>query len=176
MTTDKNSPSDSSPAYFPRVSVIVPIYNGAQDLPSLLDELIAQTYPKGQVEYLIVDNGSSDQTPQLLLEAADRFAAAGLTFKALSQTDIQSSYAARNTGIFTAKGEFLAFTDADCHPSPHWLSSLMQPFENPQVGLVAGEIRALPGPTLLERYAEHKEMLSQKHTLNQFLLPLWSDG
>ena len=161
--------TDQTNQYFPRVSVIVPIYNGEQDLPGLLDCLIAQTYPAEQVEYLVVDNASSDRTPQILAAATEKFAAKGLTYKPLSETEIQSAYAARNTGIRAATGEFLAFTDADCYPQPNWLVGLMQPFSDEQVGLVAGKITAFPGTTWLEHYAERKEMISQAATLaNRF--------
>ncbi|PZO56294.1 MAG: glycosyltransferase, partial [Phormidesmis priestleyi] len=64
--------------YCPKVSVIVPIYNGEQDLPGLLACLMAQTYPAEQVVYLLVDNGSSDRTPQILAAAAADFTAKGL--------------------------------------------------------------------------------------------------
>ncbi|MEL6670220.1 MAG: glycosyltransferase [Bacteroidota bacterium] len=165
------SAASSPPSYFPRVSVVVPIYNGEQDLPGLLRCLRAQTYPADKVEYLLVDNGSRDRTPQLLSIAAGEFATAGLTFEFLSETDIQSSYAARNKGICAATGDFIAFTDADCYPKPHWLSELIQPFQSDTVGIVAGEIAALPGNTLLERYAEKEEMLSQQHTLNHVFGP-----
>jgi cellulose synthase/poly-beta-1,6-N-acetylglucosamine synthase-like glycosyltransferase len=160
-----------TPSYFPRVSVIVPIYNGEQDLPGLLACLMAQTYPAAQVEYLLVDNGSCDRTPQILAAAIDPFAAKGLTFKALSEVDIQSAYAARNTGIRAATGEFLAFTDADCYPQPGWLTALMQPFTNESIGLVAGEITAFPGTTLLESYAERKHIMSQQDTLAHKFCP-----
>jgi cellulose synthase/poly-beta-1,6-N-acetylglucosamine synthase-like glycosyltransferase len=159
------------PSYFPRVSVVVPIYNGEQDLPGLLDCLMAQTYPPEQVEYLLVDNGSRDRTPQILAAAADQFTAKGLTFKALSETNIQSAYAARNTGIRAATGEFLAFTDADCYPQPGWLTALMQPFADDSIGLVAGEITAFPGTTLLESYAERKHIMSQQDTLAHKFCP-----
>ncbi len=159
------------PSYYPSVSVIVPIYNGEQDLPGLLDCLMAQTYPAKQVEYLLVDNASSDRTPQILATAAAQFADKGLAYKALSERDIQSAYAARNTGIRAATGEFLAFTDADCYPEPNWLIGLMQPFQDEQVGLVAGKITAFPGTTLLERYAERKGTMSQQDTLAHSFCP-----
>ncbi len=158
-------------SYFPKVSVIVPVYNGEQDLPGLLDCLMAQTYPAAQVEYLLIDNASSDRTPQILADATDQFAAKGLTFKALSEREIQSAYAARNTGIRQATGEFLAFTDADCYPQPEWLTGLMQPFRDEKIGLVAGEITAFPGTTWLESYAEHKHTMSQKDTLAHQFCP-----
>ncbi len=163
--------SERADLYCPKVSVIVPIYNGEQDLPGLLACLMAQTYPAEQVEYLLVDNGSSDRTPQILATAVEHFTAKGLTCKVLSEGKIQSAYAARNTGIRAATTEFLAFTDADCYPIPGWLMGLMQPFQNPQVGLVAGEITALPGTTWLERYAERKQTMSQKNTLAHRFCP-----
>lgn len=162
---------DQASSYFPRVSVIVPIYNGEQDLPGLLSGLMVQTYPAAQVEYLLVDNGSSDRTPQLLAAAAAEFAAKGLTFKALSEHEIQSAYAARNTGIRAATGEFLAFTDADCYPQPNWLVNLIRPFQTAEIGLVVGEIAALPGQTWLEHYAERKHIMSQKDTLAHGFCP-----
>ena len=151
--------------YQPTVSVIVPIYNGEQNLPSLLGGLITQTYPADKVEYLLVDNASTDCTADILISAVQKFRSQGLTLKALSEPDIQSAYAARNVAIRAATGEFLAFTDADCHPQPGWLAALVQPFVDRAVGLVAGKIAALPGKTLLEHYAERKNILSQEDTL-----------
>lgn len=145
-------------SFLPFVSVIVPIYNGEADLPELLACLRAQTYPN--FECLLIDNNSSDRTPELLKAAESN------PFRSLNQSQIQSSYAARNLGIQNARGEILAFTDADCRPEPNWLTDLVQPFADSRIGLVAGEIKALPGRTILEQYADRQETLSQKHTLN----------
>jgi cellulose synthase/poly-beta-1,6-N-acetylglucosamine synthase-like glycosyltransferase len=153
------------PLPHPSVSVIVPIYNGASDLPDLLSCLRSQTYPKAQVEYLLVDNGSRDATPHLLAQAQAQALAKGLQLHYLSESQIQSSYAARNRGIRSAQGEILAFTDADCRPQPDWLAVLIQPFADPTVGLVVGELTALPGNSCLEQYAERKGMMSQRYSL-----------
>ncbi|MFK8184629.1 MAG: glycosyltransferase family 2 protein [Phormidesmis sp.] len=160
-----------TPSYYPFVSVIIPIYNGEQDLPGLLECLMNQTYPKDKVEYLLVDNASSDRTSQILAAAVQTFTDQGLTLKVLNETDIQSAYAARNTGIRTAQGAFFAFTDADCYPQPHWLTRLIQPFTDSTIGLVAGEITAFPGTTLLESYAERKHIMSQQDTLAHKFCP-----
>ncbi|NJL42022.1 MAG: glycosyltransferase [Leptolyngbyaceae cyanobacterium SM1_4_3] len=157
--------------FLPAVSVIIPIYNGEADLPDLLNCLWAQTYPVSQVEYLLVDNGSGDRTPDLLQAAVRTSGDRGITLKHLSETQIQSSYAARNTGIRAAKSEILVFTDADCRPHSDWLINLVQPFTDPEVVLVAGEIAALPGDTLLEQFADRQDTLSQKHTLSHSFLP-----
>ena len=145
----------------PKISVIVPIYNGEADLPDLLDCLRTQTYPSDLVSYCLVDNGSHDRTSEMLQSASQN----AQNFVILSESQIQSSYAARNVGIRSATGEILVFTDADCRPEPTWLENLIQPFEDLAVGLVAGEVKALLGNTLLEQHADRQETLSQKHTL-----------
>lgn len=157
--------------FFPTVSVIVPIYNGETDLPGLIKCLLGQTYPADKVEYLLVDNGSCDRTPDILQAAVTQAKSAGLTLKHLSETAIQSAYAARNTGIRSAAGEILAFTDADCYPAATWLENIVQGFQDDAVGLCVGEITALPGNSWLERYAERKNIMSQQDTLNHPFCP-----
>ncbi len=164
LASDKQF-SDEIQHSWPTVSVVVPIYNGERDLPGLVEGLLEQTYPVKQVEYLLVDNGSCDRTPQLLTDAVVAAAAKGITLKHLTETDIQSAYAARNTGIRAATGEIIAFTDADCYPKSTWLTELMQGFEDEAVGLVVGEVVAFPSTTWLEQFAERKNLLSQKATL-----------
>lgn len=160
--------SNSSTIDIPYVSVVVPIYNGVADLPDLIGCLLAQTYPQELVEYLLVDNNSSDRTAATIQLAAANFPG---QVRLLSENQIQSSYAARNTGIRAAKGEILAFTDADCRPQPQWLESLIQPFVKSDIWLVVGEIMALPGKSLLEQYADRQDTLSQKHTLSHSFCP-----
>jgi len=163
-------PVDATTAtsFSPMVSVVIPIYNGEADLTDLLNCLLSQTYPKDRVEYLLVDNNSSDRTFSFLKTAAEN---CPITIRPLSENQIQSSYAARNTGIRAAVGEIIAFTDADCRPQPQWLDTLIQPFVNLEIVIVAGEILALPGKTLLEQHADREETLSQKHTLGHSFRP-----
>ena len=157
--------------HFPTVSVVVPIYNGEQDLPKLIEGLLGQTYPADRVEYLLVDNGSCDRTPELLTKASETAQSNGITLRVLSETNIQSSYAARNTGILAATGDVIAFTDADCYPQRNWLTHLVQAFKDPAIGIVVGEVIAFPGHTWLEQFAERHSVLSQKHTLANAFCP-----
>jgi glycosyltransferase involved in cell wall biosynthesis len=165
-----HQPVDATTAnsFLPKVSVVVPIYNGESDLPELISCLLAQTYPAELVEYLLVDNNSSDRTLTFLETAREH---CPIVIRPLSENQIQSSYAARNTGIRAALGEIIAFTDADCRPQPQWLHSLIQPFVNRDVAIVAGEVAALPGSTLLEQHADRQDTLSQKHTLAHKFCP-----
>ncbi|MGB7439916.1 MAG: glycosyltransferase [Coleofasciculaceae cyanobacterium] len=160
-----------SVGFKPKISVIVPIYNGEADLPELLDCLQNQTYPAQQVEYIIVDNGSSDRTGTLLNDAVPEAKSQGITVRALQENNIQSSYAARNTGIRAAESDILVFTDADCRPQPDWLEFMIPPFAQAEVGLVVGEIVGLQGKTLLEKHADRNQVLSQQHTLAHSFCP-----
>ncbi|MEO0866938.1 MAG: glycosyltransferase [Cyanobacteria bacterium J06642_11] len=166
-----NEVPSQSATFLPTVSVVVPIYNGETDLPGLIKCLLEQTYPADRVEYLLVDNASCDRTPQLLQDAVTQANVSGLTLKHLQETEIQSAYAARNTGIRAASGDILAFTDADCYPAATWLENLVQGFQDSAVGLCVGEITALPGQTWLEHYAERKGIMSQQATLSHAFCP-----
>ncbi|MEA5511196.1 glycosyltransferase [Crocosphaera sp. UHCC 0190] len=161
----------TNPHFLPKVSVIIPIYNGEEDLPNLIDCLRSQTYPKDRVEYLLVNNNSSDRTPQILEKAAIDAQKIGITLKALNENQIQSSYAARNQGIRQATGDILAFTDADCRPIYQWIEALVQPFIDETIGIVVGELAALAGNSLLEKYAERYGVMSQKFLLEHSFLP-----
>ncbi len=151
-----------------KVSVIIPIYNGDRDIPDLIQCLEAQTYPRKSVEYLLIDNNSSDRTFQFLQQATVN---TNIEIIPLTEAKIQSSYAARNLGIRQAKGDILAFTDADCRPKPDWLMELIQPFNQPEIGLVAGEIIGLTGTTILEKYAERVGVLATKFSLDHPFCP-----
>jgi cellulose synthase/poly-beta-1,6-N-acetylglucosamine synthase-like glycosyltransferase len=112
-------------------SVIVPVYNAERTLARCLESLVGLDYPQERYEVLVVDNNSTDQSRAI----ARRF-----PVRLLQEDRIQSSYAARNRGIQQARGEILAFTDADCVAAPDWLSELVAPFEDPTVGGVGGQM------------------------------------
>ena len=158
-------------SFLPNVSVIIPIYNGEEDLPSLIDCLRSQTYPQDKVDYLLVNNNSRDQTFQILQEAAKEAKKNGILLTPLTENTIQSSYAARNQGIRQATGDIIAFTDADCRPIPEWIEELVKPFSQEEIGIVVGELVALPGESLLEKYAERYGVMSQKFLLEHPFLP-----
>lgn len=161
------SPPDASLTHHgdrPYLSVVVPVYNGARDLPALLSSLLAQIYPRDRVEYWIVDNQSRDRTLDILQDFLQT-APPSFQIQGLRETTIQSAYAARNVGIRASRGEIVVFTDVDCRPAPDWLVRLVQPFGDRTVGLVAGEVLGLPSRHWLQRYATRRRFLSQRHTL-----------
>jgi glycosyltransferase involved in cell wall biosynthesis len=129
------------------------VFNAAPWLGDCLDALQRQEAPAGGFEVIVVDNGSTDGS----LAVARQHPAARL----LSETR-RGAYAARNRGISAARGELIAFTDADCIPRRDWLSRLQQGLAAaPEAMVVMG--RDIPtGPSrairLLGLYDHFKEI------------------
>jgi glycosyltransferase involved in cell wall biosynthesis len=96
----------------PLVSVIIPAYNAEKSITDTLDSIFAQTY--SSIEILVVDDGSTDKTAETIEEyqtsKADRTDRTNLIY--IYQQNFGPSRA-RNIGIRAAKGEYIAFLDAD---------------------------------------------------------------
>jgi glycosyltransferase involved in cell wall biosynthesis len=100
----------------PRVSVVVPARNAEKTLAECLRALAAQSVPRDQVEVIVVVDRDSHDGSAAIARAA------GVQ---VLESDASGASAARNTGIAAARGEWIAFTDADCMPSRTWLARLL---------------------------------------------------
>jgi glycosyltransferase involved in cell wall biosynthesis len=89
------------------VSVIVPCYNGSEFLARALQSLLKQTYTN--LEIIVVDDGSSDESVSI----AETFRASDTRIEILRHGANRGLAAARNTGIASARGQFIAFLDCD---------------------------------------------------------------
>jgi glycosyltransferase involved in cell wall biosynthesis len=89
------------------ISVIMPCYNAEAYLEEAVGSVIGQTYPK--VELILIDDGSTDRS----IEIADRLIAAHPGRITLLTQHNLGPYPARNLGMQHARGEFIAFLDAD---------------------------------------------------------------
>ena len=116
----------------PFVSIIIPVYNDNDFLKVCLTALTKQTYSKDCYEIIVVDNNSEEDVRQI----TNQFERVTLAHESTA-----GSYIARNTGLNLAKGNIIAFTDADCIPQPDWLEKGVATLtQRPNVGLVAGRI------------------------------------
>lgn len=104
-------------AQTPLISVIVPVYNIMDCLPRCVQSLREQSY--GNLEILLVDDGSTDGTGQL----CDRLAEQDGRIRVLHKENGGTS-SARNLGIEAARGEFLGFVDSDDHVEPNMYMQL----------------------------------------------------
>ncbi|GFD68755.1 glycosyltransferase family 2 protein [Alteromonas sp. KUL106] len=115
------------------ISVIVPVWNDSYRVLKCIDALKSQTLPKEKFEIIVVDNGSQDNTFEVLQQLE------GIT---VLQECTPGSYAARNKAISVANGAILAFTDSDCLPEKTWLENLVSCINSDEnIGIVAGEIK-----------------------------------
>jgi GT2 family glycosyltransferase len=146
----------------PKVSVIVPVYNGADEIGTCVAALLAQDYPAERLEIIIVDNGSTDTTAEVVRNY-------GVTLA--DEREQVGSYAARNKGVAVASGEILGFTDADCLPSPDWVKTAVAAFADPAVHVVGGEVLACPPETAVERFLARREFLSHRHSMQHPFKP-----
>ncbi|HMA26964.1 MAG TPA: glycosyltransferase [Solirubrobacterales bacterium] len=132
-----------APDDHPFVSVIVPVRDGEFTIDDCLEAILATDYPDARREILAVDNGSTDGTAALIQSRPVRYL----------REERRGVSNARNRGIAESRGEILAFVDADCIVEPQWLTELVRPFEDPEVGGVAGDLKHIPPETPAERQA-----------------------
>ncbi|MFF3216072.1 mycofactocin biosynthesis glycosyltransferase MftF [Streptomyces sp. NPDC002886] len=119
------------------VTVVVPVRDHAR----ALRELLPAIGPVGRV--VVVDDGS----------------AVPLDGAAVRHATARGPAAARNSGWRLASTELVAFLDADVRPEPGWLEPLLRQFEDPDVHAAAPRVRSAPGPSVRERYEEHRSPL-----------------
>ena len=112
----------------PQVSVVIPVFNNARTVGHAIESVLAQRFD-GEVEAIVVDDGSTDDSAEVL-RAFDR------RIRVIDQPN-RGAAAARNAGAAVAHGEYLAFLDADDVWLPRKLASTIPLLErNPSVVLV----------------------------------------
>ncbi len=109
----------------PRVSIVMPCYNGAAFLAAAVDSVLAQTYR--DYELIVVDDGSTDRSAEIL-------AGYGGRLRVIRQSNRGVS-AARNNGIGQARGELVGFLDSDDYWDPEFLEEMVQGMADPRTAI-----------------------------------------
>lgn len=121
------------------VSVVVAVRDEIGHIESLLNCLLAQDYPLHMLEVIIVDDHSSDGTPEKVLSMAGQF---GERLKLLHLGEYAGSPKknALSEGIAVSSGEVILCTDGDCIMDSSWVSRMVTPFLHSNIQLVMGPV------------------------------------
>lgn len=135
------------------ISVIIPTYNSEKTIEACLKSLLKQFFPRKQYEIIVVDDGSTDRTVELVSKYPVKL------FKQLHK----GPAAARNFGAKRAKGKILLFTDADCVPDKNWVRHMTEPFKNEQIVGVSGTYKILNKNKLIARFVGYE--IEERHKI-----------
>ncbi len=127
----------------PFVSVIIPVRDQPKNLLECLKALENVRYPKDKLEIIVVDDGSKEEVDNIISQE---------DISIIRNSESKGAAVCRNIGSEKAKGEMLAFLDADCTVGEGWLEELVPFLKYAGAGAVGGYIDGHGDKTWLERY------------------------
>lgn len=143
---ERNQPDYPDLKNFPRVSVLIPAHNEEECIAETIEAVLETDYP--DFEVIVIDDGSTDKTKQIIEEIAARTDKVRL----LVLKENQGKATALNFGLLMSKGEIILTIDADClldSKAMHWMVHHFETY--PRVGAVTGNPRIRNRTTLLAK-------------------------
>ncbi|CAG0975906.1 partial Beta-monoglucosyldiacylglycerol synthase, partial [Anaerolineae bacterium] len=122
----------------PFVSVVVAARNEEHNIGRCLESMSRLTWPRDQLEVIIVNDRSEDATPAIVREYAARFPFIALLSAAPGTGHLAGKTNAVTQGIDASKGEIIMMTDADCAVPPSWIEETVKYYTADGIGLVPG--------------------------------------
>ena len=129
---------------YPSLSIIIPVLNMGRTVRATLESLMKLDYPRENLEIIVVDGKSRDDTRQIVEEYPVR----------LVDQEGKGLNAARNTGIKYSSGEILAYTDGDCVVPRDWAKKIADNFQDPFIGFVGGTMDGYDQTSILSNYMD----------------------
>ena len=131
------------------VSVITICYNSEAVIRKTIESVLAQTWP--EIEYLIIDGASKDNTVAVAREYEERFAAKGVSYQIFSEPD-KGIYDAMNKGIRKASGELIGLINSGDWYEPDAVETAAQAYERDRYDLFYADINLVRenGSTLVK--------------------------
>jgi cellulose synthase/poly-beta-1,6-N-acetylglucosamine synthase-like glycosyltransferase len=126
---------------WPSVSILIPAHNEQEIVLETIRSALGQDYPNFEV--IVIDDGSTDRTPELVTTTAVRL---------IRHETNRGKAAALNTGLRFARGEVIVTCDADSYFEPDAVRHLVAPLADPRIGGVAGQIRPLRTDTAIREF------------------------
>ncbi|RJP51500.1 MAG: glycosyltransferase family 2 protein [Anaerolineaceae bacterium] len=118
--------------YHPCVTLLIAAYNEEREIEEKIQNCLALDYPASSLQILIVTDGSTDRTPEIVQSYATS------RIELLHQTGRRGKTAAINRAMPSVRGEIVVFSDANNHYLPDTISKLVAPFRDPKIGAASG--------------------------------------
>ncbi|MFQ3534273.1 MAG: glycosyltransferase family 2 protein [Aggregatilineales bacterium] len=128
-------PVQQDEGYLPSLTLLIPAHNEADVIAEKLENTLSLAYPPDRLQIIVVDDGSTDGT----LEIVREFERRGVTL--IRQPERGGKMAAVNRGMEAASGELVVLSDASPRYEPDALQKLARSFADPSVGAVVGALR-----------------------------------
>ena len=120
---------------WPEASLIIAAHNEEAVLRAKLENALAMDYPAERLDIIVVSDASTDGTDRIAAEFAERGVRLHRQAVRAGKTEAQ------NAGVRLARGQFLAFSDANSMYAPSALKRLLAPFADERIGCVCGELQ-----------------------------------
>lgn len=124
---------------YPKVSILIPCRNEAQNLPRCLASLEKLAYPKDRIQFVFGNDRSTDETAAILSSWVSSHSNSILVEVVEGDQNRRNGKAnALSQMDKVANGEFFLFTDADCAVAPQWINSMLLAQKSTESGIVTG--------------------------------------
>lgn len=143
---DRRQEADEETSFTPPVSVLIAAYNEAKVIMATLQTVLRSTYA-GEMEIIVVDDGSKDETSAIVRDMASQDA----RIRLIQQTNHGKAVALR-TGLAAVRNDIVVTLDADTQFTPTTIHYLVQPLADPKVAAVSGRARVGNAKTLFARF------------------------
>jgi cellulose synthase/poly-beta-1,6-N-acetylglucosamine synthase-like glycosyltransferase len=154
LTNKKKVFPKAEKEFSPKISLIIPCYNEAENIERTLNSIISLNYPKDKLEVLVIDDGSKDNT----FSVAEKFAKSHKEINIkVYRKENGGKHTALNFGIERSVFPFIGTIDADSYLHPLSVRKMVQYFKDPQVKAVTSTVKIDKASNILEgiQYVEY---------------------
>lgn len=143
------------------ISIITVCYNSAATVAKTIESVLAQTYP--QIEYILVDGASKDDTVQIAKSYEEQFRQKGYIYRIISEKD-KGIYDAMNKGIRMATGQIVGMINSDDWYEPHAVQTVAETYEKTPFDMFYADLNLIKdNGTVIVKRSRLDKIVSSRH-------------